>query len=501
MWSRKGDGAVLKFRVSTLVAVVVAMSLVLGCEMAGSRAEDNSRGTQAVVAQSAPSVKGPIEPSPFVAVAEQVMPGVVNIDTKKTVTSRRGYGFDEPFGRLFRDLMPDFQQREYEVPSYASGFIFREDGYVVTNNHVVADADEIVVRLADETEYPAEVVGTDPNTDIAILKIEDGDLPFVRLGDSDAIRVGDWAIAIGNPFGRLEGSVTVGVISAKGRSALSIMGGTPALQDFIQTDASINFGNSGGPLVNIRGEAVGMNTAINPLGQGIGFAIPINMVKHVAAEIIEFGKVSWGYLGILPQEIDRDLADALDVEPKSGILVGSVVEDSPADVAGIRRRDIILELDGEPVSGDVDDFRLNVARKGTGKEVDVAVLRDGDRKVLKVKLGERPTEYAQAGERREREDWLGLVVDGVTGTEGSRHTPPEVESGVVVVGVEQGSPAYEEGIRPGDFIEEINGEEVEDLDDYERLAEDARGEGDKPVLFLVRRDGMNRYVAVKPSQD
>jgi serine protease Do len=321
------------------------------------------------------------------------------------------------------------------------------------------------------------------------------------LGDSDAIRVGDWAIAIGNPFGRLEGSVTVGVISAKGRSALSIMGGTPALQDFIQTDASINFGNSGGPLVNIRGEAVGMNTAINPLGQGIGFAIPINLVKHVAEEIIQFGKVSWGYLGILPQEIDRDLADALDVEPKSGILVGSVVEDSPADRAGVRRRDIILEFDDEPVTGDVDDFRLNVAQKGMGREVEVVVLRDGDRKSLKVKLGERPTESVQAGERRERENWLGLAVDEVTGTQGSRNAPPEVESGVVVVGVEQGSPAYEEGIRPGDLIEEINGEEVEDLDDYERFAEDAREQRDKPVLFLVRRDDINRYVAVKPSQD
>jgi serine protease Do len=491
----------LKFRVSTLVAVIVAMSLMLGCEMAGSRAEDNPQGRQAVSVESTPPLGSAIEPSPFVAVAEQVMPGVVNIDTRKTVTSGRDFGFDEPFGRLFRDLIPDFREREYEVPSYASGFIFREDGYVVTNNHVVTDADEIVVRLPDETEYPAEVVGTDPNTDIAILKIDDGDLPVVRLGDSDAIKVGDWAIAIGNPFGRLEGSVTVGVISAKGRSALNIMGGTPALQDFIQTDASINFGNSGGPLVNIRGEAVGMNTAINPLGQGIGFAIPINMVKHVASEIIEFGKVSWGYMGILPQEIDKDLADALDVEPKTGILVGSVVEGSPADKAGMRRRDIIVELDGERVSGDVDDFRLSVAEKGMGKEVDVVVLRDGDRKKLTVELGERPTESAQAGERRERENWLGLSVDDVEGTQGSRHAPPEVESGVVVVGVEQGSPAYEEGIRPGDLIEELNGEEVRDLDDYERLAREARDQGDKPVLFLVRRDDMNRYVAVKPSQD
>jgi serine protease Do len=504
MLAGKGEGTILKFGISTLVAVILALCLVLGCEMTGSRAEDNPEGSRAVTAQTrVPPAQGAIEPSPFVAVAAQVMPGVVSIDTKKTVTSRRPYGFefDEPFGRLFRDLIPDLEEREYEVPNYASGFIFREDGYIVTNNHVVADADEIVVRLADETEYPAEVVGADPNTDIAILKVGDGNLPIVRLGDSDAINVGDWAIAIGNPFGRLEGSVTVGVISAKGRSALSIVGGTPALQDFIQTDASINFGNSGGPLVNIEGEAVGMNTAINPLGQGIGFAIPINMVKYVAGEIIASGKVSWGYMGILPQEIDKDLADALGVVPKRGILVGSVVEDSPADNAGMRRRDIIVELDGKPVSGDVDEFRLSVAQKGMGKEVDVVVLRDGDRKKLKIELGERPTEYAQAGERRERENWLGLRVDDVTGTQGSRHAPPGASGGVVVVGVDQGSPAYEEGMRVGDLIEEINGEEVDDVEDYERLTEEAREKGDKPVLFLVSRDDVNRYVAIKPSQD
>jgi serine protease Do len=426
---------------------------------------------------------------------------VVSIDTKRTVSSGRSFQFDEPFGRLFRDLIPDFQEREYEVPSYASGFVFRSDGYIVTNNHVVADADEIVVRFSDESEYSAEVVGRDPNTDIAILRIDNGDLPAVRLGDSDAIRVGDWAIAIGNPFGRLEGSLTVGVISAKGRSALSIMGGSPALQDFIQTDASINFGNSGGPLVNIRGEAVGMNSAINPLGQGIGFAIPINLIKRVADEIIEHGKVAWGFLGILPQEIDKDLADALGVEPKSGILVGSVVEDSPAEDAGMRRRDIIVELDSEPVSGDVDEFRLRVAQMGTGREVEVEVLRDGKRKQLKVELGERPTDLAEARERREREDWLGLRVDHVTGAQGSRQAPSDVESGVVVVGVEEGSPAWEEGIRAGDLIEEIDGQEVDDLEDYEKLVEEAKEKGDKPVLFLVRRDDINRYVAIKPSKE
>jgi serine protease Do len=492
----------LKFSISTLMAVVVALSLVLGCEMAGSRAQDDPGGGSVVIAESPPAVPGGVEPSPFVAVAEQVMPGVVSIDTKKTVTSGSAYEFNEPFGRLFRNLIPDMQEQQYEVPSYASGFIFRPDGYVVTNNHVVIDADEIVVRMPDETEYRAEVIGTDPNTDVAVLKIDENDLPVVRLGDSDAIKVGDWAIAIGNPFGRLEGSLTVGVISAKGRSALSIVGGTPALQDFIQTDASINFGNSGGPLVNIEGEAVGMNTAINPLGQGIGFAIPINMIKHVTDEIIAHGKVSWGFLGILPQEIDHGLADALNVEPRSGILVGSVVEDSPAEDAGIHRRDIIVALDGSPVSGNVDEFRLKVAQMGTGHEVAVTVLRDGKRKDLKVKLGERPTgEQAAAEERRERDNWLGLRVDDVNGTLGSRQAPQDVDRGVVVVEVDQGSPAFEEGIRAGDLIAEINGKEVTSLDDYESLAKEARDQGDKPVLFLVTRDGVNRYVAIKPSQE
>ena len=495
----------MKVRVSTTVAVAVGLVFLLGCEWAGTRAEDGSQTAQtpAVVAQGVAPVKGRIEASPFVAVAEHVMPAVVSIDTKRKVDSGSQFDMDEPFGRLFRDLMPDFQRREYEVPGFASGFIFTREGYVVTNNHVVQDAEEITVRLLNETEYEASVVGTDPNTDIAILKIEDdGNLPFVNLGDSDGIRIGDWAIAIGNPFGRLEGTVTVGVISAKGRSALSIQGGTPALQDFIQTDASINFGNSGGPLVNIDGEAIGMNTAINPLGQGIGFAIPINMVKHVADEIIAHGKVSWGYLGILPQEIDKDMAAALGVETKTGILVGSVVEDSPADEAGMETGDIIIEFDGGQVSGDVDQFRLMVANAGTGKDVEVAVVRDGDRKDLKVKLGERPTEMAQAGTpRQSQQEWLGLRVDDVTGSEGQRFSPPDLEEGVVITGVEEGSPAEDAGLRAGDLIEEVNGEDIDSLGEFTRVKDNFEDGDDKPVLFLVRREGTTRYVAVKPGKD
>jgi serine protease Do len=494
----------VKMRISTVAAVVIAVSLVLGCQSTGSRAED---GSQTARSQENPTpravVKGQIEPSPFVEVADRVMPAVVSIDTRKKVEAGAQFEFDEPFGRIFRDLIPDYQQRrEYQVPGYASGFIFDSRGYVVTNNHVVADAKEITVRLLDGREFEAEVIGTDPNTDIAILKIKpEGEPPVVLLGDSDAIRVGDWAIAVGNPFGRLEGTVTVGVISAKGRAALNIVGGTPALQDFIQTDASINFGNSGGPLVNIQGEAIGMNTAINPLGQGIGFAIPISLVKHVADEIIRYGKVAWGYMGIFPQEITKDIADAMSIDAKSGILVGSVVEDGPAAKAGVKTGDIILEFNGEKV-GNVDQFRLKVAQAGVGKDVPMVLQRNGDRREVKVRLGERPTEVAQARQEEESKPvWLGLAADDVSGARGRQYAPAEVDRGVVIIGVAAGSPAEEAGLAPGDIIEEVNGQPVASLSAYNALLDKAQAKSDKPVLFLISRDGNSRFVAVKPRQD
>lgn len=485
---------------------MVGLSLLLGCQSTGSRAEDAPATTvQRELGAGQPVVRGGLEASPFVDVAARVMPAVVSVDTKRNLEGGGSLEFEEPFGRIFRDLIPDFQQRrDQQVPGFASGFIVDRRGYVVTNNHVISDAKEITVRLIDGREFVATVVGSDPNTDIAVLKIEtEGEPPVVNLGDSDAIRVGDWAIAVGNPFGRLDGTVTVGVISAKGRAALNIVGGTPALQDFIQTDASINFGNSGGPLVNIRGEAVGMNTAINPLGQGIGFAIPINLVKHVTDEIIRYGKVAWGYMGIFPQEITRDIAEAMSVDPKSGILVGSVVEDGPAAKAGVKTGDIILEFNGETV-GNVDQFRLKVAQAGVGKDVPLTVLRDGDRKRYTVKLGERPGEVAQAGQSEQREakaEWLGLAVDDATGVRGRQYAPADADRGVVIVGVTQGGPAGEAGLAPGDMIEEINGEAVTNVSKYNGLVEFAKTRGDKPVLFLIRRDGASRFVAVKPRQD
>ena len=495
----------MRVRISTIAAVVLGLSFLLGCQSTGTRAEDRGRSPEPGKVQAGSNLMAGagIQPSPFVGVAEKVMPAVVSIDTKRKVESGSGPQFEEPFGQLFRNLIPDYQQpREYEVPGFASGFIFDKRGYVVTNNHVVQDAEDIVVRLLDGSEYKATVVGSDPNTDIAILKIETkGEPPVVNVGDSDAIRVGDWAIAVGNPFGRLDGTVTVGVISAKGRSALNIVGGTPALQDFIQTDASINFGNSGGPLVNIDGDAIGMNTAINPLGQGIGFAIPINLVNHVAEEIIKYGKVSWGYLGVFPQEITKDIGDALNVDPKSGILVGSVIEDGPAAKAGVKTGDIILALDGDKV-GNVDQFRLKVAQTGVGKEVTLALRRGDDRKTVTVKLAERPTEVARAGEpSRPKQDRLGLRVDDVKGAEGRQVAPSDVERGAVVVTVDEGSPAGEAGLAPGDVIQEVNGEQVSNLNNYNELVNKALGRKDKPVLFLVKRDTVNRFVAVKPRQD
>jgi serine protease Do len=490
----------VRIRAALTAGVVLCLILALGCEWSDSRAESSSPAprSKAEALATLAVAGGEIPASPFVSVAERVMPAVVSIDTKRTVENTGM--FNQPFGRLFRDLIPDMPREEYEVPGFASGFIFDASGYVLTNNHVVADAEEVTVRLLDEKEYTAEVVGTDPNTDIAVLKIEsDSDFPTVSLGNSDGIRIGDWAIAVGNPFGYLEGTMTVGVISAKGRSDLNIVGGTPALQSFIQTDASINFGNSGGPLVNINGEAIGMNTAINPLGQGIGFAIPINLVRRVTDEIIRSGKVSWGYLGILPQAITRDLAEALGVEAKSGILVAEVVEDGPADKAGMERGDIIVKLNGQKAS-EVDEFRLNVAQAGVGADVDVEILRDGDTKTLEVTLGERPTRVARASSQPYEGEWLGLTVDDVNGPAGGRVAPADLEEGVVVVRVDAGSPAQDAGLGVGDIVEEVDGKEIRSLDDYEEAMNEAEDRGDKPVLFLVRREGLSRYVAVKPRQ-
>src|SRR6185436_383188 len=333
--------------------------------------------------------------------------------------------------------------------------------------------------------------------DVAIIKIEGDHLPTLPLGDSDQLRVGDWAIAIGNPLGVLRGSVTVGVISARGRTGLDIFGGTPAFQDFLQTDASINFGNSGGPLLNIHVEAIGINTAINPSGEGIGFAIPINMAKHISEQLIAHGRVTRGWLGIAPQELTPELMDSWGMTNVSGVLVGSVNANTPADSAGFRVKDVITEFDGRKVS-DVQNFRLLVADTPVHKRVRVHVLRDGQPQDIWVRMGERPEENRIGQNKVPTNEVLGLQVEGLAG-DFARDNNVKEKNGVIVTDVGQGTPADEAGLQSGDVIKEVNDTKVKDVYDYNAAITRAKSKNPKkPIVMLVERGDSTQFLAVDP---
>lgn len=422
-------------------------------------------------------------------VAEKVRPAVVYIKTERSMTSTDRAERFGPFD-FFREMFPEDHPRQ--LPGGGSGFVIDTQGRVLTNYHVIRDAERITVSLGygpDEEEYDATVVGYDTFTDIAVLKIDaDKALSVVELGDSDEMRVGDWVMAVGTPFGQLAGTVTVGVISAKGRTDLLIMGGNnEGFQDFIQTDASINFGNSGGPLVNLRGEAIGINTAINPSGQGIGFAIPINMAKNITRQLLEKGRVQYGFMGIRLQELNKALAQGLDLKVDSGILVTEVIKDSPAEKAGLQKNDVIVEFDGKPVRDD-GRFRLIVANTEVGARTPLVVVRGDKRRELTITLGERPREEALAVAPQKENRWLGLQVDEVTNGG---------EEGVRVVDIQDASPAARAGIRTGDVITEIYSRKVTNLRDYVEVSEKLKDRKD-PIAFLVRRDRTSRYIPVVP---
>ncbi len=447
----------------------------------------------------APAVARPV-PETFAPLAEKLKPSVVNIATTKVVKTRRlfrnfpRFGPRDPFREFFGDDFFDRffgdQPREFRTQSLGSGFILDEEGYIITNNHVVESADEIVVRLSDEHEFEAEVVGTDPKTDIALIKIDPGEVKLhpVRLGDSDKIRVGDWVIAIGNPFGYGH-TVTAGIISAKER----VIGAGP-YDNFLQTDAAINPGNSGGPLFDMEGRVVGINTAIVAGGTGIGFAIPVNMAKEIVRQLKDRGRVTRGWLGVMIQEVTKDLAEQFGLEEPMGALVSDVVEGGPADKAGLKRGDIIVEFDGQKIRK-MNQLPRIVASHAPGSTVEVVVLRKGDRKTFRVTLGELKEE-ALAGRARIEEE-LGLTVQEVT-PELRKHLGLDVEKGLVVSGVERGSPAHQAGIRRGDVIIEVNQREVEDLDDYRKALEESKGKDS--VLFLVKRGAGTLYVVVPLSK-
>jgi Do/DeqQ family serine protease len=426
----------------------------------------------------------------FVAAVQRAVPAVVNIRTvTRFARGSAGVG-GRPGGRPPEYLMDLLEENGgFRENSLGSGVIVGEDGLIVTNEHVIRDADEIVVRLSDQSEYRAKVIGSDIRTDVAVLRIQpSGKLPVVILGDSSRLKVGEFAIAVGNPFG-LESTVTLGVVSATGRSAEPEMEGG---DDFIQTDASINPGNSGGPLLNARGEVVGINTAMVSAGQGIGFAIPINTVMAVEKELAAHGALRRGWLGVAIQQLSPELAEAFGVKGESGILVNRVVPGSPAARGGLRMGDIVVAWGNARVIG-TKEFQKQVAGTAPGTMVSLEVLREGKRVLVTVKLEEAEAKAkSRRTPRREPVDPLGMTVSPV---HQRLLRELELRGGVEVTFVETASPAWEGGIREGDILLAINREVVHNIDGYRKaVSRIARGE---VVAALVSREGGLLYVALK----
>jgi len=445
-------------------------------------------------------------PGSFADLAEELSPAVVNISTATVVKEgqvqnpfggdedspfREFFG-DEFFKRFFDERTP---RRPFKQRSLGSGFIINEEGYIITNNHVVAEADEVVVILEEGDEYPAKILGTDEKTDLALIKIEpkNGGLPLCRLGDSDRARVGDWVLAIGNPFG-LGHTVTAGIISAKGREL-----GAGAYDDFIQTDAAINPGNSGGPLFDTAGNVVGINSIIysrNGGNQGIGFAIPINLAKAIVSQLKEKGVVTRAWLGVLIQTITPDMQEALGLPTRKGALVADVVPGGPAEKAGIQRGDVSVRFNGDAVERQ-HHLPTMVAYLPVDTVVDVVVLRDGKEKKCTVNLEEMTDEATQTGsveEEEEMKDDLGLTAMNIT-PEIAERLDLKSPEGVLITAVEPASPAAEAGLRRGDVILEVDRKEIADLDALTEVLEEAKGKGS--VLFLVNRGGRTIFIAVK----
>jgi serine protease Do len=424
---------------------------------------------------------------------------VVNISTTQMSEARSQsqpefgspFGDDDPFNdfwrRFFGGPMPRGPQRQR---SLGSGFIIDADGSILTNNHVVENAQKIVVKLSNDQEYEAKVIGRDPKTDMAVIKIDaKTGLSAASLGDSDGLEVGEWVVAIGNPFG-LDSTITSGIVSAKGRHI-----GQGPYDNFIQTDASINPGNSGGPLINLRGEVIGINTAIFSRtggNMGIGFAIPINLAKELLPQLRGKGKVTRGYLGVLIQKVTPEIADSLGMERGYGALVANVSKDGPAEKAGVKVGDVIVEFDGKEVK-DSADLPIIVARTTVDKKVRMKVLRDKKEVTLNVAVGELKDEEVVASAPEKGE--LGMTVQKLT-PQLAENLGLDKPDGVVVTAIEPGSAADEAGIRRGDVILEIDRKPVRGVEDY-RKAVGATRKG-RGVLFLVRRGESTLFLALKP---
>lgn len=480
------------------VMLVALVSLVVGLGISGSL--DWLSPSRAVNMMSESGNPEPRSPGPlpdFVDLAKKMRPVVVNISTTQVSEGRGQQEFGNPFGeddpfndfwkRFFGGPMPRGPQRQR---SLGSGFIIDGDGSILTNNHVVENAQKIVVKLSDEQEYEAKVVGRDPKTDIAVIKIDvKGGMTAASLGDSDNLEVGEWVMAIGNPFG-LDSTVTSGIVSAKGRHI-----GQGPYDNFIQTDASINPGNSGGPLINLRGEVIGINTAIFSRSGGnigIGFAIPINLVKELLPQLRGKGKVTRGYLGVLIQKVTPEIAESLGMDKGHGALVANVSKDGPAEKAGVKVGDVIIEFDGKEIR-DSGDLPIIVARTPVDRRVRMKVLRDKKELQLTVSVGELKDEEVVASAPEKGE--LGMTVQKLT-PQIAESLGLDKADGVVVSAVDPGSAADEAGIRRGDVILEVDRKPIRSIDEYKKsLAGIRKGKG---VLLLVRRGESTLFLALKP---
>jgi len=439
----------------------------------------------------------------FEEAAAKVNASVVPIFSEQVVEERgpftmpndqfRDFFGDDFFRRFFSN--PRSGDERQRVRGLGSGVVVSKDGYILTNNHVVREADKVTVMLGENKKYTAKVIGTDPQTDLAVIKINANGLPAATLGNSDDVHIGQWVIAVGNPFELLH-TVTAGIISAKGRSSV----GLTQYEDFIQTDASINPGNSGGALADLDGNVIGINTAISsPSGGsvGIGFAIPINMARQVMDELVAKGKVTRGYLAIVPQDIDENMAKAWKLKSTAGALVGDVTANGPADKAGIRRGDIITSFNGKKIDNSTQ-LRQAVAQAEPSSTAKIVLLRDGREVPVSVILGERPKDFSgrtdqpeEAPEERTGEK-LGIAIQTLT-PDIAQQLGYRNEQGVVINSVTSGSPADEAGLQRGDLIEEVNRAEVRTAQEFKRLV--SRVQSGDSIVLLVNRRGQNTFYA------
>jgi serine protease Do len=430
----------------------------------------------------------------YAPLLKPVLPAVVSITSSRLVKVPQSPFFNDPFFQQFFGGQTPRAPQEQREHGLGSGVIISPDGYILTNNHVIEKSTDIKVTLPDKRQFPGKVVGADPQTDIAVVKIAATGLPTIPLGDSSKIEVGDYAFAIGNPFGVGE-TATMGIISATGRNGLSI----EDYEDFIQTDASINPGNSGGALLNALGELIGINTAILSGGggnQGIGFAIPINMAKYVMDQILKHGKVVRGYIGVGIQDVTPELARAFHITAEKGALVSGVEANSPGGKAGLQRGDVVTEVEGQAVEG-ANDLRLKIGTMTPGATVHLKVNRNGEMRDFSFALGEAPagkTAASNAGEVPENSAMRGVQVDELSNDIRQQLGLKDNVKGVVVTNISEDSPAADSGLQRGDVIEQVNRQPLNSVSDYERLISEA---GKQTVVLLVNRRGNTTFLVVQ----